>query len=59
LGSHTPSPGAGTAYEDGQDCPVQGRRECETLYAMMTECPGHRARFEEGDAIERDIPRRH
>jgi len=34
LGSHTPSPGASTASEDGQDCPVQGRRECGTLYGI-------------------------
>jgi len=35
-GSHTPSPGASTAFEDGQGGPVQGRRECETLGEMYT-----------------------
>ena len=34
LGSHSQSPGASTASEDGQVCPVQGRRECETLYVI-------------------------
>jgi len=31
LGSHTPSPGASTAYEESQGGPAQGRRECGTL----------------------------